>query len=83
MQETWMILELCDGGTLHSKLADLQLPTAQKPMLSAQRKLHILLACRDIAAGMLYLHDNDIVHGDLKASNILVRHPYKVFPANM
>ncbi|KAF8960149.1 kinase-like domain-containing protein, partial [Flammula alnicola] len=31
-----------------------------------------LLLISDIAAGLLYLHERDIVHGDLKGANILV-----------
>ncbi|KAG6878412.1 hypothetical protein C0993_007013 [Termitomyces sp. T159_Od127] len=31
-----------------------------------------LLLCADTAAGMEYLHQNDIVHGDLKGLNVLI-----------
>ncbi|KAG5728061.1 Serine/threonine-protein kinase A-Raf [Termitomyces sp. T112] len=31
-----------------------------------------LLLCSDMAAGVEYLHNNDIVHGDLKGANILI-----------
>ncbi|TEB22338.1 kinase-like protein [Coprinellus micaceus] len=36
-------------------------PTAERPLLLS-----------DIASGMSYLHENNIVHGDLKGANILV-----------
>ncbi|KAG6818518.1 hypothetical protein H0H93_004338 [Arthromyces matolae] len=31
-----------------------------------------ILLCRDTAAGVDYLHKNDIVHGDLKGANVLI-----------
>lgn len=37
--------------------------------LSWERKLNMV---RDVAAGLQYLHDKDIVHGDLTPTNILV-----------
>ncbi|KIK35701.1 hypothetical protein CY34DRAFT_32641, partial [Suillus luteus UH-Slu-Lm8-n1] len=37
--------------------------------LSWERKLSMV---RDVAAGLQYLHDKDIVHGDLTATNVLV-----------
>lgn len=31
----------------------------------------------EIAKGMEYLHANDVLHGDLKAANVLVDHRYR------
>lgn len=41
---------------------------------------------REIARGMAYLHDMDILHGDLTASNILLRtsdSPNRAFSAKV
>lgn len=68
-----MVMELCDLDTLLSSLPGSTLLGPDPFGTFASRKVPIMLAARDIAAGCLYLHDNDVVHGDLKASNILVR----------
>jgi len=38
-------------------------------MATASKQLHL---CSDVAGGVTYLHDNGIIHGDIKGANILV-----------
>ena len=57
--ETWFMLEYCERGSIN-KLHD-----SPTPQLCVQR-------CLDIATGMVYLHQKNIIHGDLTAANVLV-----------
>ncbi|KAG6898699.1 hypothetical protein C0993_005035 [Termitomyces sp. T159_Od127] len=43
-----------------------------KEYLSKHPGTDRLLLCKDTATGMEYLHQNDIVHGDLKGVNVLI-----------
>jgi len=62
----WIIMELCDRGSLKSILLDKE----------TQIELTELVRyAAETATGVAYLHDKDIsiIHGDLKADNVLVR----------
>ncbi|KAJ1561729.1 hypothetical protein HK096_003547 [Nowakowskiella sp. JEL0078] len=63
--EPFLILELADGGSLSSFLKK------NSNEISPSR-VHKFLT--DITAGMVYLHSRNppVIHGDLKASNILI-----------
>ncbi|KAF8063193.1 kinase-like domain-containing protein, partial [Lyophyllum atratum] len=41
-----------------------------------------VLLCSDVARGTAYLHENDIVHGDLKAVNILIDGSHRAYLAD-
>jgi serine/threonine protein kinase len=58
-----MILEFCDGGSLDQKLFD----PSQPFTLSEQFK-----TVSGIAKGLYHLHQNQIVHRDMAARNILL-----------
>ncbi|ELP88193.1 serine-threonine protein kinase, putative [Entamoeba invadens IP1] len=56
-----VVMEYCPMGSLKTYLRSV--PT--KPLLR-------LRFCQDVARGMLYLHDNNVIHRDLKPDNCLV-----------
>ena len=62
-RKTYMITEFIEWGSLfdHLHKKKLQIPN--------ERLIEI---CEDIALGMCYLHDRDVLHCDLKSSNILI-----------
>ena len=59
-----IVMERMDGD-LHHVIED----CSRKPPFSLPKAVDIL---SQIAAGMAYLHDQGVFHGDLKASNVLV-----------
>jgi serine/threonine protein kinase len=58
-----IVMEYCAGGSLDTLLFD------SNTKLSDEQKLRLV---RGIAAGMLHLHEHNIVHRDLAARNILL-----------
>lgn len=69
-----LVVEYADQGTL----ADLQ---AREKALPDQIKYNL---CLGIAQGLNALHQNDIVHGDVKPENILIcSHPKETFIAKL
>ncbi|EFJ43113.1 hypothetical protein VOLCADRAFT_119213 [Volvox carteri f. nagariensis] len=79
LYETWLIQELCDGGALSSALyGGRSLGVVQEGRragsLPSQVDMPAILSLAlDISRGMAYLHKGGIVHGDLKAENVLLR----------
>lgn len=59
----WMMLEYCDGGALDSIIMDLEKGLTEK---------QIAYVCREICEALLYLHNNRVIHRDLKAGNVLL-----------
>jgi len=57
------VQEFCPHGTLSQYL------TKNHATVSWKKKIELL---QEIAAGVLYLHSNSIIHRDLKAANVLV-----------
>ena len=55
----WIVLEYCGGGTLKTKML---------MSLGDRERAQII---HQMALGMAYLHDNDVLHGDLSPANIL------------
>lgn len=68
---TWIIMEFCDKGSLHNAIKKgwFFLDKEKKtPMLSS-----ILQTALDVARALTYLHNQMIIHGDLKAQNVLLK----------
>ena len=66
--EVWIVLEYCDGGTLHAALRNDRLMRDGWPDMHA-----VLLTALDICRGMVYLSGRKIVHGDLNCNNVLLK----------
>lgn len=64
----WIIMELCAGGSLSTLLCD------PEEMVSPEEQLRF---ATEMATGIAYLHMSDvaIVHGDMKADNVLLTSP--------
>ncbi|CAE7568423.1 Kctd7, partial [Symbiodinium natans] len=63
--ETWIVQEWCDGGTLRGRCVS--------PRLHDQDLLEALEICIEIARAGQYLHDINIIHGDLTGNNVLLK----------
>merc|ERR1740129_601454 len=65
-----IVFEYCRGGSLHEVVTG-------DPSTTLDRFSwpHRLKAALDIAAGMTHLHEQRIVHRDLKTQNVLLVHP--------
>lgn len=59
---TYLVLELCPGGTLKSLIK-------KKVRLTEQETIKYV---RDILHGLAYIHDNKIIHRDIKLENFLI-----------
>ncbi|KIY96377.1 Putative serine/threonine-protein kinase/receptor [Monoraphidium neglectum] len=74
MVETWILQEYCDGGTLQDavfeKGSGAFFNTQMVPQMGVM--LHMLLG---VARGMEWLHARNVLHGDLKAANVLLKSP--------
>ncbi|KXZ48446.1 hypothetical protein GPECTOR_28g856 [Gonium pectorale] len=66
----YIIQEYCDGGTLKDALDGSRWSDPETGMGQPEVAVRVAL---EIAAGMTYIHARNIIHGDLKPANILLR----------
>ncbi|XP_078049671.1 STKc_myosinIII_N_like and MYSc_Myo21 domain-containing protein ninaC isoform X2 [Augochlora pura] len=64
--QIWFVMELCDGGTALDLV---------KGLISMDKKLkeeHIGHILKEVCKAVIYLHENNVMHRDIRASNILL-----------
>ncbi|XP_076279257.1 STKc_myosinIII_N_like and MYSc_Myo21 domain-containing protein ninaC isoform X3 [Lasioglossum baleicum] len=64
--QIWFVMELCDGGTA------LDLVRGLVSMDKKLREEHIGHILKEVIKAVMYLHENNVMHRDIRASNILL-----------
>ncbi|XP_049456044.1 STE20-like serine/threonine-protein kinase isoform X4 [Epinephelus fuscoguttatus] len=59
----WILIEFCAGGAVDAIMLELERPLTEP---------QIRVVCRQTLEALSYLHENKIIHRDLKAGNILL-----------
>ena len=67
---TWIVMEFCDRGSLDQAIKNKVF--FQDGHVLQPKIRFMLLTALDIASAMIYLHKQNIVHGDLKSQNVLL-----------
>ncbi|KAK9810348.1 hypothetical protein WJX72_009180 [[Myrmecia] bisecta] len=72
MMETWIVLELCNRGSLQEAIDKGSFRTKRSIYDGAPDLMRIIRTAIEIAGAMAYLHSMDILHSDLNGNNILL-----------
>ncbi|KAK5854134.1 hypothetical protein PBY51_015230 [Eleginops maclovinus] len=59
----WILIEFCGGGAVDAIMLELERPLTEP---------QIRVVCRQTLEALYYLHENKVIHRDLKAGNILL-----------
>ncbi|XP_052469033.1 STE20-like serine/threonine-protein kinase isoform X1 [Carassius gibelio] len=59
----WILIEFCAGGAVDAVMLELERPLTEP---------QIRVVCKQTLEALTYLHENKIIHRDLKAGNILL-----------
>ncbi|KAL1005906.1 hypothetical protein UPYG_G00065410 [Umbra pygmaea] len=59
----WILIEFCAGGAVDAIMLELERPLTEP---------QIRVVCKQTLLALLYLHENKVIHRDLKAGNILL-----------
>ncbi|KAF6253847.1 hypothetical protein COO60DRAFT_383790 [Scenedesmus sp. NREL 46B-D3] len=69
--KTHLVMEFCELGTMQGVL---QRGGFLDPLASGRcNALWVLCTAKELCAALAYLHSMDVVHGDLKSSNVLLK----------
>jgi len=63
-KKLWVIMEYCDGGSLTEVLDEFE--------NVALTEEQIAYCCRETLQGLLYIHENNRIHRDIKSDNLLL-----------
>ncbi|CAH1783560.1 unnamed protein product [Owenia fusiformis] len=59
----WMYIEFCGGGAVDSIMLELEKPLTEPQIRSI---------CKEMVEGLEFLHQNKVIHRDMKAGNVLL-----------